>query len=246
MSEKRSGKLVVYTGPMFSGKTTFLLSELEAARISSEIRGGNSYIAIKPIIDTRYSTFEIDKESGLYIGSLDSHKGSSLRCYGARSFEEIYYVVKRARERNEKIEIVGIDELNLFDGSPKEALELVEYLSQGLGARVFCAGLDTNYRGEPFSPIPEIMSIADEVHKRRAVCKICGSLEATRTQRLDLVDIKNGKPIYKPSPYHAETIIVGGGLDERKETKDFPHHIYEPRCFEHHEVPGKPRRYWNL
>ncbi|MEM5829075.1 MAG: hypothetical protein QW480_02420 [Candidatus Aenigmatarchaeota archaeon] len=241
-----SGKIVVYTGPMFSGKTTFLLSELEAARISGEIRNRNSYVAIKPIIDRRYSDFRFDEEFGVYVGSIDSHSGNSIKCYGAESFEDIYNLVKRIEERDGKLEIIGIDELNLFKGSPNEALEILEYFSHGRNSRVFCAGLDTNYRGEPFSPIPEIMSIADEVYKRRAVCKICGSLEATRTQRLDLVDVKNGKPIYVPSPYDAETIIVGGGLEENKEKKNFPKHIYEPRCIAHHEVPGKPRRYWSF
>lgn len=243
-----SGKIVVYTGPMFSGKTKFLLDELEVARISGEIRRRNSgfCVAIKPIIDTRFSTFDFDEKLGLYVGSIDSHAGNSIKCYGANSFEDIYNVVKRIEEVNGKIEVIGIDELNLFQGSSKEALEILEYLSKGMRARVFCAGLDTNYRGEPFSPVPEIMSIADDVYKRKAVCKICGSLYATRTQRLDLVNIDNGRPIYKPSPYDAELIIVGGGLEESKGKEHFPHSIYEPRCIEHHEVPGKPKKYWDM
>lgn len=239
-----SGKIVVYTGPMFSGKTTFLLSELEAARISGEVRKRNSYVSIKPIIDTRYSEFRFDEDTGFYIGSIDSHGGNSIKCYGASSFEDIYTLVKGIEKRDGKVEVIGIDELNLFRGYPDVALDIFEYFSRGMKARIFCAGLDTNYRGEPFSPIPEIMSIADEVYKRRAVCKICGSLEATRNQRLDLVEVKDGKPIYKPSHYYSETIIVAGGLEENKEHKEFPKHIYEPRCVEHHEVRGKPRRYW--
>lgn len=244
-----SGKIVVYTGPMFSGKTTFLLSELEAARISGEIRNRNSYLAIKPLIDERYSKFEFDEELGVYIGSIRSHGGNSIKCYGVKYFEEIYDLVKKIEERDGKVEIIGIDELNLFYyNHDRYVLEILEYLSYGKNARVFCAGLDTDYRGEPFPPIPQIMSIADEVYKRRAVCKVCGSLDATRTQRLDLIGIdKDGKPIYVPSHYDAETIIVGGGLEERPQ-KDFPKNIYEPRCVVHHEVPGKSKliKYWSF
>ena len=246
------GEIVIYTGPMFSGKTTALLIEIELAEISGRIRGSPGSIAIKPSVDTRYSSFVFDESTGLYKGRIDAHNKNYFECWGARTFEDIYNIYRKLRERNGKIEQIGIDEVNLFGGDPKTALEIFEYFAYREGVRVIASGLDTNYRGEPFSPIPELMSIADKVEKRTAVCKKCGSRDATRTQRLTLAGFENHKPIYLPSHYDEETIIVGGGLDEdavRNILKDesrinLPLHIYEPRCVNCHEVPGKPRRYW--
>lgn len=89
----------------------------------------------------------------------------------------------------------------------------------GRGHRVIVAGLDTDFRGEPFGAVPRLMAISESVTKLTAICPICGS-PANRTQRLI-----NGKP----ASYDDDPIILVGAAS------------YEPRCRHHHEVPNKPK-----
>ncbi|MEM7826939.1 MAG: hypothetical protein QXQ40_01800 [Candidatus Aenigmatarchaeota archaeon] len=231
--------ITVYTGPMFSGKSTALVNELKIGQIPISITGEMIAAGFKPIIDTRYSGFTYDESLGLYIGRIDLHNGNYTKCYGLKNFEEICDAIKILDDRYGKIRRIGIDEANFFSDNPRDIQEILEYLAYHENREIIVAGLDLNYRGEPFHPVPEILSIADKVIKKTAVCVKCGNMHATRSQRLDLVDIKNGKPIYNPSPYDAETIIVGGAAINSKE---FQEHVYEPRCIACHEVPGKPKR----
>jgi thymidine kinase len=106
---------------------------------------------------------------------------------------------------------VVIDEVQFFD---EEIVSLVQQLATR-GLRVIMAGLDMDFRGEPFGQMPALMAIAEEVTKLHAICMVCGE-EACRTQRL-----VNGKP----ANYHDPVILVGA------------QEAYEARCREHHEVP---------
>jgi thymidine kinase len=106
---------------------------------------------------------------------------------------------------------VGIDEAQFFDSEVIEVAE--EFATRGI--RVLVAGLDTDFRGEPFGPMPILMSMAEHVDKLHAICMVCGD-EASRTQRL-----VNGKPARFDDP----VVIVGAS------------EMYEARCREHHEVP---------
>jgi thymidine kinase len=123
--------------------------------------------------------------------------------------------VQKAAEIREKLEpdttVVGIDEAQFFD---PEVLQVAEELASR-GIRVLVAGLDTDFRGEPFGPMPVLMSMAEHVDKLHAICMVCGD-EASRTQRL-----VNGKPARFDDP----VVIVGAS------------EMYEARCREHHEVP---------
>jgi len=107
--------------------------------------------------------------------------------------------------------VVGIDEAQFFDG---EIVNVAEQLASR-GVRVIAAGLDTDFRGEPFGPMPLLMSRAEHVDKLHAICMVCGD-EASRTQRL-----VNGKP----AKYDEPVVIVGAA------------ELYEARCRIHHEVP---------
>ena len=107
--------------------------------------------------------------------------------------------------------VVAIDEAQFFD---PEIVQIVQQLASR-GIRVVVAGLDTDFRGEPFGPMPVLMSIAEHVDKLHAICMVCGD-EASRTQRL-----VNGKPARFDDP----VVIVGAS------------EMYEARCRVHHEVP---------
>ncbi len=100
------------------------------------------------------------------------------------------------------------------NSSAPKSLEVVQSLANR-GLRVIVAGLDQDFRGEPFGMIPVLMALAENVEKLTAICMVCGQ-PATRTQRL-----VNGSPAH----YHDPVVIVGAA------------EMYEARCREHHEVP---------
>ena len=183
------GSIEVICGSMFSGKTDELIRRLVRATIARQ-----RVQVFKPSIDVRYAV-----EKGT------SHAGSH---YDA-------IPVQKAAEIREKLEpdttVVGIDEAQFFD---PEILQVAEELASR-GIRVLVAGLDTDFRGEPFGPMPVLMSMAEHVDKLHAICMVCGD-EASRTQRL-----VNGKPARFDDP----VVIVGAS------------EMYEARCREHHEVP---------
>lgn len=104
--------------------------------------------------------------------------------------------------------------MQFFDDNIADVLTLLA----NQGYRVIAAGLDQDFRGEPFSIVPKLMSLAESVTKLQAVCSVCGS-PASRTQRLI-----NGEP----ASYDDPIILVGASES------------YEPRCRHHHEVPGAP------
>ena len=108
--------------------------------------------------------------------------------------------------------MIAIDEVQFFDD---EIVDVAQHLADS-GHRVIMAGLDQDFRGEPFGPVPMLMSLAEKVTKLQAVCAVCGQA-ASRTQRL----IND-----KPASYDEPIILVGASES------------YEPRCRHHHEVPG--------
>ena len=127
--------------------------------------------------------------------------------------------VSSARQIAERMrsdtQVVAVDEVQFLDD---EIVAVANALADR-GIRVILAGTDTDFRGQPFGPIPVLMAVAEEVHKLHAVCVLCGD-DATRNQRL-----VNGRP----APAEAPTVLVGG-----EET-------YEARCRSCHEVPGADR-----
>ncbi|MBQ1448290.1 MAG: thymidine kinase, partial [Erysipelotrichaceae bacterium] len=139
-----------------------------------------------------------------------SHAGSSVSSYVVDKASEILDIVKDHQA------VIAVDEVQFFDD---EICEVANDLADR-GYRVILAGLDTDFRGEPFGPMPKLITQAEFVTKLTAVCNVCGA-PATRTQR-----IINGKP----ASYNDPVVLVGASES------------YEARCRHHHEVPDKPAR----
>lgn len=188
----QSGWLEVICGSMFSGKSEELIRRVRRATYANQ-----KVQVFKPAIDNRYDDV-----------SVVSHNGNSVMAIPVNSSEELLENVE------ENVDIVGIDEAQFFDEDIVYAAE--QLADQGI--RVIAAGLDLDFRGEPFGPMPELMSLAESVTKLNAICPICGS-PASRTQRLI-----NGKP----ASYNDPIILVGASES------------YEPRCRHHHDVPNRP------
>ncbi|MGC9019249.1 MAG: thymidine kinase [Candidatus Bipolaricaulaceae bacterium] len=189
------GKLEVITGPMFAGKTDELLRRVERARIAKK-----TVALFKPELDTRYASDRVV-----------AHNGRSLPCHLLpTNLSPAVFSALIPKELRETTEVFAFDEAHFFG---PEFPELCELLVRQ-GKRVIVAGLDLNFRGEPFGPMPRLLALADEVLKLTAVCTICGN-PATRSQRLI-----NGKPATEGP----EVLI--GGLES-----------YEPRCREHFLAP---------
>jgi len=149
--------LEVICGPMFSGKSEELIRRLRRARIARQ-----RVQVFKPSIDDRYS-----------VDRIVSHSELSLEAIVSRSSEEVMLRL------DDRVEVVGIDEVQFFD---RGIVAVCERLAN-LGKRVIVAGLDLDYRGVPFEPVPQLMAVADYVTKTLAVCMRCGA-PASRTQRL--------------------------------------------------------------
>ena len=183
------GSIEVICGSMFSGKTDELIRRLVRATIAKQ-----KVQVFKPAIDIRYA-----------VEKVASHAGST--------FDAV--PVEKAAEIRTKLEkdttVVGIDEAQFFDA---EVVSIARELAEK-GVRVLVAGLDTDFRGEPFGFMPALMSEAEDVSKLHAICMVCGE-NASRTQRL-----VNGKP----ARYDDPVVIVGAS------------ELYEARCRRHHEVP---------
>jgi len=190
------GRLEAVTGCMFSGKTEELLRRVERARIARK-----EILLFKPELDTRYSVEEVV-----------THYGRSFPCRRLpvdTSWERLSGLVTDHGLRI--TDIFAFDEAHFFGPEfPALCEDLV-----GLGKRVIVAGLDLNFRGEPFGPMPALLALADETVKLAAVCSSCGS-PAIRSQRL-----VGGQPA------SAGPEVLIGGLES-----------YEPRCREHFVPPA--------
>ena len=183
------GSIEVVCGSMFSGKTDELIRRLVRATIAKQ-----KVQVFKPAIDVRYAVEKVTSHAGSDYDAIPVEKATNIR---------------------EKLEadttVVGIDEAQFFD---PEIVDVARELASR-GIRVLVAGLDMDFRGEPFGPMPILMSLAEDVAKLHAICMVCGD-EASRTQRL-----VNGKP----ARYDDPVVIVGAS------------EMYEARCREHHKVP---------
>ena len=178
---QRGGWLEVICGPMFSGKSEEMIRRLRRAEIAGQQVG-----IFKPRIDDRFD-----------VTDVVSHAGVRMRAVSVSSTAEL---VSRAQG----YEVVGVDEVQFFDGAIVRAV--LELADRGL--RVVAAGLDQDFRRLPFGPMPELLTRAEFVDKLQAVCHRCGG-PATTTQRL--VD-------GRPAPYSGETVVVGAAEQ------------YEARC----------------
>ena len=185
----KMGSVEVICGSMFCGKTDELIRRLRRATIAKQ-----KVQVFKPVIDLRYG-----------VEKVTSHAGSDFAATPVQKAAQIMEMVEPDTT------VVGIDEAQFFDS---EIETVVETLAEK-GIRVIVAGLDLNFKGEPFGSMPFIMARAEQVLKLQAICMVCGE-PASRSQRL-----VNGKPAHINDPI----IIVGAS------------EMYEARCREHHEVP---------
>ena len=192
----QSGWLEVICGSMFSGKSEELIRRIRRAQFAKQ-----EVKVFKPTIDNRYRE-----------DAVVSHNGNSVIAIPVATPAEMFRYISAATD------VVAIDEVQFFSD---DIIDVVQTLA-GRGYRVIAAGLDQDFRGEPFGPVPALMAIAESVTKLQAVCTVCGS-PASRTQRLI-----NGTP----ASYDDPVILVGAS------------EAYEPRCRHHHEVPGKPNKWY--
>lgn len=172
-NNKKSGCIEVICGSMFSGKTEELIRRLKRAQFA------NQKIAIfKPTIDVRYSEVE--------VVSHDLHSIKSTPVTDAAHMLEI----------PEEIQVVGIDEAQFFGDN---LVDVCQKLANR-GVRVIIAGLDTDFLGKPFGPMPQLMAIAEDVQKVHAICVKCGSLanHSHRLSKNDKLVVLGEKDIYEP------------------------------------------------
>ena len=188
----REGYVEVICGCMFAGKTEELIRRVKVLEYAKK-----NIMVFKPAIDNRYSDTKVVSHAGSFVESMIIEKATEILDY-----------IK------DSTDVVAIDEVQFFDN---DIIEVIDILATK-GLRVMVAGLDTNFKGEPFGVMPHLMTTAEFVTKLTAICTKCG-VPATRTQR-----IINGKP----ANYHDPIIMVGASES------------YEARCRHCHEVVGKP------
>ena len=174
---KKAGSIEVICGSMFSGKTEELIRRMKRAQFAKQT--GEIF---KPCIDVRYSE---DK-----VVSHDSHSIPSTPIQSPAQMLEM----------SNDVEVVGIDEAQFFDNS---LIEVVQSLANR-GVRVIIAGLDTDFMGKPFGPMPALMAVAEDIQKVHAICVRCGS-PANHSHRLsknDQLVVLGEKDIYEPLCRH--------------------------------------------
>jgi len=195
MTQTFPGKLEVICGSMFSGKTEELMLRLRRAEYARK-----NVITIKHEIDNRKS-----------FACIVSHNGVQREAYPVGSCENGLQALSDFVD--DTVDVIGIDEIQFF---PSAAIPIILKMVED-GKRVIVAGLDLDFRREPFSIVPMLMALADEVMKLRAICMVCGN-DANFTQRLI-----GGKP----ASYNDPTILVGG------------EECYEARCRQCHHVVSR-------
>jgi len=187
-NKPNGGWVEVICGSMFSGKTEELIRRVRRARIARQ-----KVQVFKPAIDTRYAGREVASHNGMQWEAIPVEDTAQLRPL-----------------IEPDTTVVALDEVQFFDD---DVVALCEELADR-GVRVIVAGLDMDFRGEPFGPVPALMARAEQVSKLQAICVVCGG-PASRTQR-----IINGKP----AAYDDPVILVGA------------EEAYEARCRGCHEV----------
>jgi thymidine kinase len=184
----RPGWIEVVCGPMFAGKSEELIRRIKRLEYAKK-----KTLVFKPAIDTRYSAEEVVSHSNLKAKSIAIKESKEILDYVDSSTFAI-----------------AVDEVQFLD---KEIISIAQKLALR-GIRVILAGLDTDFRGEPFPITASLLTIAEDVLKLTAICVVCGA-PATKTQR-----IINGKPALYADP------IIKVGASE----------AYEPRCRHCHQV----------
>jgi thymidine kinase len=188
MGKHLQGQIELICGSMFSGKTEELIRRLRRALIAKQ-----QVQVFKPIIDNRY-----------HVERVTSHNGLDFDAQPVPTAKDILAVL------DPETTVVAIDEVQFFD---QDVIDVCEQLAEA-GKRVICAGLDMDFRGVPFGPIPNLLARAELVDKLHAICVVCGE-PASRTQRL----IEG-----RPAAFDDPIVLVGAA------------EVYEARCRQCHEI----------
>lgn len=188
----KDGWIEVISGNMYAGKTEELLRRIRRIEYAKK-----TILVFKPKLDNRYSDNEVVSHNQERVKSINISRPRDILKY----VDPLPYAI-------------AIDEVQFLD---REVIDICDSLADK-GVRVILAGLDRDFRGEPFGIMPELLSRAEYVTKLRAICQVCGA-PATRTQRLI-----NGKPAKYTDP-----IVLVGAKEQ-----------YEARCRHCHVVEGKP------
>lgn len=153
------GRIEVVCGSMFSGKTEELIRRMKRAKFARQ-----RVIIVKPVIDNRYSAEDVVSHDKNVIPSTPLSKSSEILDIAS------------------EVDVVGIDEAQFFDEG------IVDVCNQlaNRGIRVIIAGLDIDYLGNPFGPMPALLAIADDVQKEHAICMRCGSLAYVSHRKVDI------------------------------------------------------------
>jgi len=190
--DRAGGLIEVVCGSMFSGKTEELIRRVLRAQIARQ-----RVQVFKHALDDRYA-----------VQAITSHNGARIEAVAVTGSGEIMAGIKPDTD------VVAVDEVQFLDAG---ICQVAQALAQR-GVRVILAGLDTDFRGDPFGPMPHLLAAAEDVTKLAAICMVCGA-PATRTQRL-----VEGRPAQYTDP----VIFIGA------------REAYEARCRRCHEVPGRP------
>jgi thymidine kinase len=188
MSRQTQGHIELICGSMFSGKTEELIRRVRRAMIAKQ-----QVQVFKPVIDDRY-----------HVERVTSHNGADFEAFPVAMAEEILTAVAPTTT------VIAVDEVQFFDPG---IISVCNSLAEE-GKRVICAGLDMDFRGIPFGPMPDLLARAEEVQKLHAICVVCGE-EASRTQRL----IEG-----EPAAFDDPVVMVGAA------------EVYEARCRRCHQV----------
>jgi thymidine kinase len=194
-----AGRLEIICGPMFSGKSEELIRRLRRAIIAKQ-----RVMTFKHALDNRFS-----------FDCVASHAGDKLDAQAIDTPERILEFVKKGGA-----DVIGIDEVQFF---PNSIIYVIDELIHS-GKRVIAAGLDLDFRGIPFGPMPTLLTIADDVMKLKAICSVCGK-DAAFSQRL--ID-------GKPAKYNDPIILIGA------------QESYQARCracYEIDELPPVKQKY---
>lgn len=187
------GRIEIICGSMFSGKSEELIRRVRRAEIAQQ-----KVVIFKPRLDDRYG-----------VDVVKSHDGRAAEAIAIEHPSEIVDHI------NGDTTVVAIDEAQFL---AQDLVDVCRQLAETREMRVIVAGLDMDFRGEPFGPIPHLLAQAEQIDKLYAICVKCGE-EATRSQRLI-----NGQPAHYDDP----VIMIGA------------QEAYEARCRHCHEVPGRP------
>jgi thymidine kinase len=172
-NNKKTGSVEVLCGSMFSGKTEELIRRLKRAKIAKQ-----NVEIFKPLMDIRYSENDVV-----------SHDENSIRSTPVENSANILLLAG-------DVDVVGIDEAQFFDNG---LIEVVTKLANS-GVRVIVAGLDMDFKGAPFGPIPALMAVADDVTKVHAICVGCGNIAqySHRLSEKEEVVMLGERDIYEP------------------------------------------------